>query len=253
MGARGACVVARVRRAMNLVPWCRYQIPGRIPLRVPGHTGAWPVPGNGRWACVCVRACVCVCARACVCVCVCAMPRAAVAVVGAVASARHPAVVSFGWRGWVPFDELLHTYNPPQGFVATANNRATPLGYKQVGPPAPALGSRQIAMCCVAAAGATQVITCDWDEGSDGYRAERITSLINTSRKLGVPDMIATQTDQVSFFARDMVPFILALPVRGQCARVLGAALAHATSRRTRCCRLGCALRAQRPMLGPGC
>jgi penicillin amidase len=31
----------------------------------------------------------------------------------------------YEWTGYVPFDELPHLYNPPQGYVATANNRVT--------------------------------------------------------------------------------------------------------------------------------
>jgi penicillin amidase len=29
------------------------------------------------------------------------------------------------WRGWIPFDELPRLYNPPEGTIATANNRIT--------------------------------------------------------------------------------------------------------------------------------
>ncbi|TVR74044.1 MAG: penicillin acylase family protein [Marinilabiliales bacterium] len=30
---------------------------------------------------------------------------------------------TYDWKGFVPFDELPYTYNPPKGFVASANNR----------------------------------------------------------------------------------------------------------------------------------
>jgi len=30
----------------------------------------------------------------------------------------------YEWQGYIPFDALPHLYNPPQGFIATANNRA---------------------------------------------------------------------------------------------------------------------------------
>lgn len=33
------------------------------------------------------------------------------------------------WQGYIPFDELPHAYNPPQGFVVSANNRVTDAGY----------------------------------------------------------------------------------------------------------------------------
>jgi penicillin amidase len=30
---------------------------------------------------------------------------------------------AYEWTGYIPFDELPHLYNPPQGYIATANNR----------------------------------------------------------------------------------------------------------------------------------
>jgi len=35
----------------------------------------------------------------------------------------------YEWQGYIPFDELPHAYNPPQGFVVSANNRVTDDGY----------------------------------------------------------------------------------------------------------------------------
>ena len=28
----------------------------------------------------------------------------------------------YEWQGYIPFDELPHAYNPPEGYIATANN-----------------------------------------------------------------------------------------------------------------------------------
>ncbi len=36
------------------------------------------------------------------------------------------------WKGYIPFDQLPHVYNPPQGFIATANARVTPDNYPYV-------------------------------------------------------------------------------------------------------------------------
>ena len=33
------------------------------------------------------------------------------------------------WTGYIPFDKLPSTYNPPSGIIATANGRITPDGY----------------------------------------------------------------------------------------------------------------------------
>lgn len=35
----------------------------------------------------------------------------------------------YEWTGYVPFDELPHLYNPPQGYIATANNRVADRSY----------------------------------------------------------------------------------------------------------------------------
>jgi penicillin amidase len=35
----------------------------------------------------------------------------------------------YDWKGYVPFDELPHCYNPEQGFVASANNKTTDNSY----------------------------------------------------------------------------------------------------------------------------
>ena len=35
-----------------------------------------------------------------------------------------PAASEYEWQGFIPFAELPQTYNPPEGYTATANNRA---------------------------------------------------------------------------------------------------------------------------------
>ncbi|MEJ2263699.1 MAG: penicillin acylase family protein, partial [Anaerolineales bacterium] len=35
----------------------------------------------------------------------------------------------YEWTGYVPFEELPHLYNPPQGYIATANNRVVDHDY----------------------------------------------------------------------------------------------------------------------------
>jgi penicillin amidase len=35
----------------------------------------------------------------------------------------------YDWRGYIPFEELPHAYNPPGGMLATANGRIVPDGY----------------------------------------------------------------------------------------------------------------------------
>src|SRR5262249_29503546 len=35
----------------------------------------------------------------------------------------------YDWKGYVPFEYLPHTYNPPRGFIQTANQAIVPLDY----------------------------------------------------------------------------------------------------------------------------
>ena len=35
------------------------------------------------------------------------------------------------WQGYIPFDDLPHMYDPPSGYVASANQRIVPDDWKQ--------------------------------------------------------------------------------------------------------------------------
>ena len=76
----------------------------------------------------------------------------------------------YEWLGYVPFEELPHLYNPPQGYVATANNRVVGDDYPHW------LGYDHCA----------------------GYRAERIVELIEKQPKIDVGYIRSMQMDQVS-------------------------------------------------------
>ncbi|NJD60537.1 MAG: penicillin acylase family protein [Anaerolineae bacterium] len=54
-----------------------YQTPGNIPIRLPNHSGDYPVPG---WT------------------------------------------DEYEWQGYIPFDQLPYAYNPPEGYIVSANN-----------------------------------------------------------------------------------------------------------------------------------
>ncbi len=92
------------------------------------------------------------------------------------------------WSGYIPFDELPHSYNPPAGFVATANNRV-------VGEEYPYL------------------IANDW---APPYRAQRITQLIEQlssgGDSLSLDDMAAIQGDRTSLQVAELLPFLLSVP-----------------------------------------
>jgi penicillin G amidase len=98
-----------------------YQMPGKVPKRAHGHTGKLPVPGhvdNYTW------------------------------VTAPSSSSSHYV--------FMDFDSMPRTYNPSKGFVASANNRVTPVGFEKKG----------------------YLLTHDWDASLQGYRAKRITKMI---------------------------------------------------------------------------
>ncbi|MEO8725177.1 MAG: penicillin acylase family protein, partial [Acidobacteriaceae bacterium] len=71
------------------------------------------------------------------------------------------------WTGYIPFDKMPWSYDPPSGILATANNRVTPEHYPYL-------------------------ITTDW--GSP-YRAERIYQFLRSKPKLSPDDMFTLETD----------------------------------------------------------
>ena len=82
----------------------------------------------------------------------------------------------YEWTGYIPYDELPHLYNQPQGYIVTANNRVAQEGYHYF------LGR----------------------EYCQGDRAERITELLRArlEQKIDVAYVQHMQFDQVSTSAR---------------------------------------------------
>jgi len=71
------------------------------------------------------------------------------------------------WQGYIPFDELPYSVDPPSGLLATANARVTPNDTKFP-------------------------LTLDWP---DAYRAERVYMDLRGRDNLTREDMLAVQTD----------------------------------------------------------
>ena len=93
----------------------------------------------------------------------------------------------YDWTGFVPFDQLPYAFNPPEGYIATANNEVPPAGYPYF-------------------------ITSDWDYG---FRANRIVDLIKSAP--GKIDLIYTQKMQGDMYdanAALFVPLLLKLDAR---------------------------------------
>src|ERR1700691_3179864 len=78
------------------------------------------------------------------------------------------------WKGWIPYDEMPHVYDPPSGILATANGRITPTGYKYS-------------------------ISTEWDAP---WRTDRIYRVLESGKKFAPADMLALEMDVSSTYDR---------------------------------------------------
>ena len=78
------------------------------------------------------------------------------------------------WKGFIPFDEMPHVYDPPTGILATANGRITPDGYKYS-------------------------ISTEWETP---WRTDRIYRVLESGKKFAPADMLALQMDVSSAYDR---------------------------------------------------
>ncbi len=78
------------------------------------------------------------------------------------------------WKGWIPFDEMPHVYDPPAGILATANGRITPDGHKYS-------------------------ISTEWDAP---WRTDRIYRVLESGKKFAPADMLALEMDVASTYDR---------------------------------------------------
>ncbi len=78
------------------------------------------------------------------------------------------------WKSWIPFDEMPHVYDPPEGILATANGRIAPDGYKYS-------------------------ISTEWDAP---WRTDRIYRVLQSGKKFAPEDMLALQMDVSSTYDR---------------------------------------------------
>jgi penicillin G amidase len=85
------------------------------------------------------------------------------------------------WRGRIPFAELPRVFDPPRGYIVTANNRVVSDRYPYL-------------------------LTADWPEP---YRARRITDLVLSRQVAGLERAAAIQLDVVSLQAEDLLPLLL--------------------------------------------
>jgi penicillin amidase len=89
-------------------------------------------------------------------------------------------VSSWDWKGYVPFSEMPYAYNPPEGFIVTANQAVTQSG--------------------------TPFLTTEWDYG---FRSQRIRNLLQNNTKVTPATMSQIQGDTRSQFAPILVKALL--------------------------------------------
>jgi penicillin amidase len=121
-----------------------YQTPGNIPIRLPGHSGDYPVPG---WT------------------------------------------DDYEWQGYIPFDQLPNAFNPPEGYIVSANNAVVGAGYPYS-------------------------ITPDWDYG---FRAARIVQMIeNATAPIDAAYIQQIHGDDYNASAAYMVPLLMQLSLQDE-------------------------------------
>jgi len=93
----------------------------------------------------------------------------------------------YEWTGYIPFDQLPYAYNPPAGYIVTANNAVVDASYPYL-------------------------ITTDWDYG---YRAQRITDLIQAAPgPIDLAYIEKMQFDNLDPNAATLVPILTGLDVQ---------------------------------------
>ncbi len=89
---------------------------------------------------------------------------------------------NYEWEGYIPYEQMPSSYNPPSGIIATANQSTFPPDY-----PFHITGSF-----------------------ADKYRVEQIRALLSAKAKLTVDDMLAVQKDVYSAYDRFLASQVVA-------------------------------------------
>ena len=87
----------------------------------------------------------------------------------------------YDWMGFVPFDQMPHVINPPEGFIATANNKIVDDSYPYA-------------------------LSHHWESP---WRSMRISEVLSEQNAFTVEETERLQCDLISLQAREMVPYIL--------------------------------------------
>ena len=98
----------------------------------------------------------------------------------------------FEWQGYIPFEDLPSILNPERGYIVTANQAVVPLDYYDE--LAQKLGE-----------GRNYVFSREWDYG---YRAQRITEMLNATQKHTIASFQSIQGDTKSLSAEELMPYL---------------------------------------------
>ncbi len=105
----------------------------------------------------------------------------------------------YEWKGYIPFDDLPRAYNPPRGYIATANQAVVPLEYYD---------QLKAKLSGQFGENSNYFISQEW---SYGYRAQRINELIKTTGPHTVDTIKAIQGDDENIGAEEIAPSLKAV------------------------------------------
>jgi penicillin amidase len=94
----------------------------------------------------------------------------------------------YDWAGYLPILDKPHSFNPPEGYIGTANNNLTSEQYPH-----------------------RNAIGWVW---ADPFRFARIVEVLGSGRRVSMMDMMQLQTDYTSIPARSLVPMLAPLSSR---------------------------------------
>jgi penicillin amidase len=89
-------------------------------------------------------------------------------------------LAKYDWDGYLPFGALPQVFNPPRGYVVTANNKIVPPGYRHY-------------------------ITSEWEPP---FRANRIEAMLNAVPRHTVASFARIQADAESLAVRELMPHL---------------------------------------------
>ena len=105
----------------------------------------------------------------------------------------------YEWRGYIPYNHLPRVYNPPRGYIATANQANVPLEY---------FDQLREALSDEYGEDANYVYAQEW---SYGYRGQRIVELLEALAPHNADTFRTIYGDNKNISAEELMPYLTAL------------------------------------------